>query len=1155
MKALILTLLLIFSVFAHAEQRFTDKEKEEFLKEARIETQEFKTENQGKFDLQLLKPYIFQALDDQRAKGNIDRKELQFIKSELDKYAKDPANNSDEEKFFKAFEQMLNEITKTKLEKVKKGGICNDLKCDKDLKCAVDPKQDTEGKKCSVGLKECKLDSDCCSGACEELKGKKLCAPIRRCFESVKVGGSCNESPVCEKGTCLPFDANTNGIGECSPEKSKCNKDVDCCSNACSRGMCVENLICKDCSRAGEKAKDGKKCCEGLYKGEGGVCVPDAPPIVPPQVNNNLRKFISFFIDSAYAGDAYNTVNGNRSKYGNFTAKQGDKDTVNFKGASAGLGFKLKSDFEKCDMHFREDFYQYLIQNKLFDQEIALLAFDFMAMGELNPDYMRTSKNNELSSINGRLQAVANKHDTYRTKTNDKIAEINRKLTCMCIDVVGLSKLNDPAKTEFFNKQCGEYKKAYADDQTKASCNNLANEQQAYKDSCGNGPASGMTQEDCTKLQTALSDKEKTCSTTGPESFIDDVAQGDASGVKAKRMLVFFTQQMSSFNQKLTVDNTRVYQGIANVKNWMTSTGYEKLYSATDEKTIDLKTFTIEGSGGTARAMGAGVLVALLTAGVLAVLGGFAIESLVAAAGAAGIVAAAGVWVIASLKGAWMVKRPIVADEFVREHSCGKKGKSTCTDWKRTLKQPYNTVCDSHISATGCVKNFLVYRKDDSGERYIIDPFIPVGMTKAGVLRGQGDLARSLDEGYKRALEAMQGKARSGQVSESYMWEDFIDESIVAKYAPQLTGTPEADYVLNENIANSIKENAKKFAIEKKFLEQTDVENLNKFAEYAYAYHFVWPKTSIKGEISYPTSAFDAYLDFMANGVAASLTAGGANAALTFGGLNSKYLEDYLNTLKIYEEQATNLSDAQKAGLQAEIANTQAQIAQMKLISDMVGTGSEIDKDAINAALEKNGSSKDLLSGDQKEFLQAIGSYRKLRNEQVKKAEAYKKAVNSGEISKERAAQVAKVSSSFAQKFSSPLSASLSKGGSGGGGSATDAIAPKDGSSLFNYKPNYGTSAIGSSYNSGSSSYGKSSASTSKTTGSDNNSSAAVEDEDSKRLAEAINARDKSNSSKFQSSDENTLFEKVTNAYIRNYDKVLTKKKQEKDLGDTKKDQ
>mgnify|MGYP000473402712 CR=1 FL=1 len=60
-----------------------------------------------------------------------------------------------------------------------------------------------------------------------------------------------------------------------------------------------------------------------------------------------------------------------------------------------------------------------------------------------------------------------------------------------------------------------------------------------------------------------------------------------------------------------------------------------------------------------------------------------------------------------------------------------------------------------------------------------------------------------------------------------------------------------------------------------------------------------------------------------------------------------------------------------------------------------------------------------------------------------------------------------------------------------------------------------------------------------------------MSEEDRKKLAEAIEARDRANKSKYNSQDDQTLFEKVTNAYIRNYDKVLSKKK-DKDIIDKK---
>jgi hypothetical protein len=51
-------------------------------------------------------------------------------------------------------------------------------------------------------------------------------------------------------------------------------------------------------------------------------------------------------------------------------------------------------------------------------------------------------------------------------------------------------------------------------------------------------------------------------------------------------------------------------------------------------------------------------------------------------------------------------------------------------------------------------------------------------------------------------------------------------------------------------------------------------------------------------------------------------------------------------------------------------------------------------------------------------------------------------------------------------------------------------------------------------------------------------------DEDHRALAEAIDARNLEAPEKYAPRDEVSLFEKITNAYIRNYEKVLTGKKE-----------
>lgn len=54
-----------------------------------------------------------------------------------------------------------------------------------------------------------------------------------------------------------------------------------------------------------------------------------------------------------------------------------------------------------------------------------------------------------------------------------------------------------------------------------------------------------------------------------------------------------------------------------------------------------------------------------------------------------------------------------------------------------------------------------------------------------------------------------------------------------------------------------------------------------------------------------------------------------------------------------------------------------------------------------------------------------------------------------------------------------------------------------------------------------------------------------LEDADYRELVKAIAARNLEAPGKYASRDEVSLFEKITNAYIRNYEKILTVKKEQ----------
>jgi len=353
--------------------------------------------------------------------------------------------------------------------------------------------------------------------------------------------------------------------------------------------------------------------------------------------------------------------------------------------------------------------------------------------------------------------------------------------------------------------------------------------------------------------------------------------------------------------------------------------------------------------------------------------------------------------------------------------------------------------------------------------------------------------------------------------------------------------------LLNDKNIFDIKGSAKKFAIDQKFLVESDTENLEKFATYAYQYHFLWPKTSFKDEISYPTVALDTYLDFMSNGVAAKISAGGANAAIAFGGLNSRYLKDYLNTLKIYDQKSVNLNPTQLKELQDEINKTQEAIDSNNLL--LAALNPSIQNSAvINTRNNPRSNDNALLSFNQRRFANAVNTYRKLRNDQLKKLDAYKKAISGSELSNNRVNAVNSAFNSFSSKFSSPLLASIGSSGALGQNSRdanTSGEEAGNKSSSFNNQSSAGYSS--DIFKNNSMTY----PGTRNTNTDDKKSEGAQankDDDDKKNIIEAISAQSKLNHNQIQSTDDDSLFERVTKAYFRNYDKILKKKIQENDI-------
>ena len=1140
LKILILFTLTLNVVFA--KDRFSSDDRKKFLDEVKQEIAEHKVENKGRVDLQIIKPGLYAELEEYLKQEKFTRDEMLKIKQNYEAFSKNPGVSPDrvEEAFYAFIERELDDINKKALAKVAEGNVCNTWSCEDGLKCAPDPVQVAIGKGKKAGDK-CAESSECASGECVEEKAGskvKVCEEVFRCYRPLALGQSCMANPVCGVGICLPYNSQTSGIGECEVQGKSCKKNSDCCSNSCNGGVCKANFICKDCVSTGGKPQRGQKCCEGLYMNGKGVCVPDVPPSVIPQVRVSPIKsifvaFASFFISTADAEeledeekflkngakndglDLKSGIMSDTEKYKNFRAESKQGKALNMDENKAKLVFDKKSNFVTCDIRFRDDFYNGLKANGTMDREIAMLAFDFVMSGEADADYWTTNGNAE-TSIYGRLKKVAAAHKLVRADTNKKIENINKKLTCMCIDVQGYNKQTDESKKTFFKENCEEYAKY-----------------------------------------------------TDPSTNFDEL-DGDASGIKAKRLLTVWTSNLSSFYASLTIDNNEAYTALSKVSNWASS---EAKWRDTKTRKYELFKFNIKNPSGSVAGLGA-LIGALLAAGVIAILGGFATTSILSTWMTAGIITASaatgagGLWMIASLKGAWIQVGPQINDYDIppRSYSCGKK--ETCMEYTRTLVQPYNDICKIHASASACLKAFTVI-SEDKESRYIVDPWIPAGVSRNAILSNQPVYAEKIEEGFQAAKNAMimknpgatggGGKKGGGNfVSELYLSEVFIDANILGSYLPRLGQDLEKTYFMNRDKVKLIKDAAKAFAISEGFLKKTETANLEAFANYAYEYHFLWPKKSNPEEISYPTIGLLDYLRYMAVDISGMLTTGLAKETISLNKLNAQYLKDYLNNLKLYAEKPINQTDAvKKALLGKEIDKTQ------KALDNLLTMNALIDNSALDGQLSNlssttvaeqsklagaNGSAN--FSTDQANFLKAVGNLRASRKEQLKALDTYNKAMASNG-DKERTAKMAATSKKFSKSFATGSSAfgsgsSLFASDNSSGSNSDANAAKKDAKNSYGSGSNsaYGTSGTGALFGGGS---GSSSSSSSSNNTADSGSglgsgSSAASSADQDRLADAIDARNK-NKDKYQSNDGQSLFEQVTNAYIRNYDKVLIRKK------------
>jgi len=1068
----------------HAASRFTSAEQGTFFTELKDTIDQSVAQNNGKFDLNLISNDVEQFIDDIVVSKKISLDEAKILKAKVEVLKADIKTKSDRFAFESLAQTSFDEINSTSLPKAKINGNCSAGDCGDGLLCVIDSGESNNT--CSKASVSCSKNSECCSGLCaDDGTGVKVCLQAKKCIQPVSLGGSCKETPYCQEGSCKAFDLGTLGIGECKPSSSLCSNNSDCCSNLCSNGMCIDNFVCLSCADKGEQTSTSKpKCCAGLVKDDNEICVADTPPLVPPEI-----------LSGSVSGPSADSIMTDGLQL----------STANFAEALKKIGLTLgpKSDFKSCSINFQNDYLSNLVKSGGFDLEIAMLGFDYVMSGnQVVNDYWRLDSS-ENSSINGRLREIALSHIKEREQTFANFSRINNRLKCLCIDA--LSESDRSAElVKYFESSCAEYK---------AGVDNISNLDK------GNDRSNA------------------------------------ASGIKAKKILVYWAKEMQNALQVLTVKNFQNFQKIAAVREFVAGNKPGPSQFIAKElnsvKSYVVNTYTVKKFSILAFI----VMIATLGSKFLMSGGGMATASTAALVIAFNInvsdpLVAPEIIISAkksSLVAAWKINSPYLRDVVTKKRRCGIR---TCIDHTVYLDMPYNSKCNAHISSNACLKYFITTVDANGKPHFVIDPFIPNSLNLVDVVNpAQVPYPTLMENSFNSAL----AKIKSKKIRETRN----VNVEEIGFLAPEFGSQFGAHYLLKDEQVKKILEGARKFAVKYGFYTEKDVSSLNKFAAYVFVYHFIKPREATESglkdvaELGYEPKMLGLYLAYMSNNVAAKMGVNTANAAMSNLKLLSQYTKNLIDDLNVYKESlGANISKETSTLLNNEISELSHSLTSYNAIAESLGVKAALFEEGKSGLKNPSGAN---LDKDQSTFVSAISNYQDARKIAIKKLSNYDSKMQE---QKDRLAIVKLASAQYGKGLSSPtiynsaidsvfasknkdLLSSLSK---------VDQQAFKEENRNETSGSNKDTS-LTNSYNlnqlmkntkMGASE--KANSVNDSTTGQNK----AVEDHpDQVVLDEAIKARNKINSSKFESSEDEGLFKKVTKAYIRNYDKVLKKKKNE----------
>lgn len=1137
--------------------RISEEYRKELLVDVKEGLLEYKEEFGSPLKLKKMRAEVLEYIYDFYNERVASPDEINGFVAEFDKLAQrsDLSDEQKEEALLALFNNVVDTINKSPLQCLPEGGQCNDWSCCDGLTCAAVPQGQnvkTGGGRCLPVETKCSEDSECCTGNCHEdfSTKEKSCRPKMQCYKPVKLNASCNDNPVCEEGSCLEFNLATSTILACELNGNKCSNNSQCCSGLCDGNQCQKNSICKDCVAQGQSPERGRSCCEGLMLSKEGKCIIDRPPFMMP--TSYARPSLSQELLNLLFSTAHAQVDQARNAIGvsgeaelwkgggvirDEISKQEERGLnmqMNNMSAAANSGGNLKfqmrprSNFETCDIDFKNDFMWGLKEKGVYNYQLTLLGFEYVALGEGTQDLWTSTgaksagipfpgivdrAQNEGANIHSTLKSIAEESRQTRRELFEKVAVNEERVRCLCYDKIGFDKLEGERKAYF-----------------KENCSDLYEDYLKIVEQAG-----------------------------GNKELLDSIMvedQGDASGIKYKILFTYWLKATKDLETELLVINNNVERKLNQVGKWMQQNDWNK----TEVKNIPLFTFTVKNPTGRV-AVASAATAALLSAGVIVLTGGFAGAATLSIWASAGIITASAVaggvggWLVDSLRGAWISKAPIVQDEYVKgreNYKCGKKDR--CADFRRFLRQPYNKICNKHISANACIRSFLTL-SEDGKTRYLIDPWIPYDIKASTLIKDKRDYSSLLESGFNRGRSHLAAKAPGGTLSDSYLESTFVDEVAAGMFTPTLNVNHD-NYKISSDVEFEIKRKAGVYAVDEGFFYPEEEGNIALFGNYVWDYHFIFPRKTLTDAIAYPPPGFVDYVELVSL-AASNVVGNNIDTAKSLASVQNLALQDLATTISGFGKGTLSQAGGDVRGIVSD------NLDQVKKGESRIGAGANLGLDprsftpdvldrlstsGTNGSLVGGG---DFLSGESQQVQSAVASFNRIKEEREEAMKNFQEQMGDTERGKELLEnQAASVKSFFAALGNSNSGTGLANsavpraGGAGNGASSGDDDLSKNPAFNANFNPS-GLNLNGSarSNRSGFVSNGSGSASSSSNNENQNTDGASgISDADAQRMREAIEARNRLGDEAFGAKDGDTLWEIVTNTYIRVYDRLLPKR-------------